>query len=343
MNSDIQNIRWGILGTGKIAQNFACSLAEINSAVKQSVVSRNPDHAVWFSQKFGFTHAHRTLDEFFNDPEIDVIYIATPTNLHYEHCLQALNSGKAILCEKPFTRSWEEASQVVEKARSCGLFCMEAMWMRFNPFIQECRKLIQDQHIGKVCSVNIGIGYQKDLSKLGQPEDGHGAMLGFGCYALSLAFFLFGEPQNYQCQLICTDAGVDVNCAVILIYPHHTVSISISINTTNSNDVHIFGTDGSIYIPSPFIDATDMRVLSNKSPRMGLTQRIGRKLTRIAKPITSLLPQSTNPASIGLIREAEETMRCLRLGLKESPVMPLNESLLIHQLLDKIKSSAVLN
>ncbi|NET00587.1 MAG: Gfo/Idh/MocA family oxidoreductase [Sphaerospermopsis sp. SIO1G2] len=339
MNSDIQSIKWGILGTGKIAQNFAYSLAEINGAVKQSVVSRNPDHATWFAQKFGFARPHRTLDEFFNDPEIEVIYIATPTSLHYQHCLQALSSGKAILCEKPFTRSWEEAHQVVEKAQSCDLFCMEAMWMRFNPFIQESKQLIQEQHIGKVCSVNIGIGYQKDLSKLGQPEEGHGAMLAFGCYALSLAFFWFGEPQDYHCQVIRTDLGVDVNSAIILTYPHHTVSITISINTTNSNDVHIFGTDGSIYIPSPFIDATDMRVLSHKSQKMALTQRVGRKLKRIVKPITSLLPKSTTPARIGLIREAEETMRCLRLGLKESPVMPLKESLLIHQLLDKIKSS----
>lgn len=341
MTSNIQNknIRWGILGAGKIAQNFALSLTEIESALKQSVASRNPDNAVRFSQQFGFAKAHQTLQEFFSDPEIDVIYIATPTSLHYEHCLMALNSGKAILCEKPFTRSWEEAYQVVQQSRSRGLFCMEAMWMRFNPFIQECKQLIQQNHIGEVCSLNIGIGYQKDMAQLGQPEDGRGAMLVFGCYALNLAFFLFGKPQNQQYQVIRTDTGVDVNCAVILGYPNHTVSITVSINGTQSNDVHIVGTDGSIHIPSPFIDPTDMQVFSNRSQRMKLTQRISRKFERMAKPLTRLFPQYTNPARIGLIREAEETMRCLRLGLTESPVMPLNESLEIHKLLDAIQSS----
>ncbi|WP_071191052.1 Gfo/Idh/MocA family oxidoreductase [Trichormus sp. NMC-1] len=337
MTSDIQNIRWGILGTGQIAENFALSLTGLEGAVKQSVASRNPNNAVRFSQQFGFANAHQTLQDFFNDPEIDVIYIATPTSLHQEHCLMALNSGKAILCEKPFTRSWEEAYQVVEQSRSRGLFCMEAMWMRFNPFIQECKQLIQQKHIGDICSLNAGIGYKKDLAKLGQPEDGRGAMLVFGCYALNLAFFLFGEPQNHQCQVIRTDAGVDVNCAVILGYPNHTVSITATINGTQSNDVHIVGTDGCIHIPSPFIDPTSMQVISNQAQKIGLTERIGRKLGRMAKPLTGLFPQYTNPARIGLIREAEETMRCLRLGLTESPIMPLNESLAIHQLLDTIQ------
>ncbi|MBK1986503.1 Gfo/Idh/MocA family oxidoreductase [Sphaerospermopsis aphanizomenoides BCCUSP55] len=339
MTSNLKNIRWGILGTGKIAQNFAFSLTEIESAVKHSVASRNPANAVNFSQKFGFANAHQTFEEFFSHPDIDVVYIATPTSLHHEHCLMALNSGKAILCEKPFTRSWEEAYQVVEQSRSRGLFCMEAMWMRFNPFIQECKQIIQQKHIGEVCSLNLGIGYQKDLAKLGQPEDGRGAMLVFGCYALNLAFFLFGEPQNYQCQVIRTDTGVDVNCAVILGYPNHTVSITASINGTQSNNVHIVGTDGSIHIPSPFIDPTEMQVFSSRSPKITITQRIGRKLERVAKPLTSLFPKYANPAKIGLTKEAEETMRCLRLGLIESPIMPLNESLAIHRLLDEIQSS----
>lgn len=338
MTIDIQNIRWGILGTGKISQDFAASLGGIESAVKQSVASRDPNNAVQFSRQFGFITAHQTLQDFFSDPEIDVIYIATPTRFHREHCLMALSNGKAILCEKPFTRSWEEACEVVEQSRSRRLFCMEAMWMRFNPIIQECKQLIQQKQIGEVCSLNVGIGYKKDLGRLGQPEDGRGAMLVFGCYALTLAFFLFGEPQIHQCCVIRTDTGVDVNCAILLGYPNHTVSITTSINGRQTNDVHIVGTDGSIHIPSPFIDATSIQVIGDRTQKIGLTQRIGRKLERVAKPLTGLFPQNANLRGSGLRGEVEETMRCLRLGLTESPLMPLNDSLAIHRLLDAIQS-----
>lgn len=338
MTFDSRNIKWGILGTGKIAQNFALSLAGIENAVKQSVASRDPNNAVRFSRQFGFTTAHQTLQDFFSDPEIDVVYIATPTSFHREHCLMALNNGKAILCEKPFTRSWEEVREVVEQSRARRLFCMEAMWMRFNPWIQECKQLLQQKHIGEICSLNAGIGYQKDLGRLGQPEDGCGAMLVFGCYALNLAFFLFGEPQNHQCQVIRTGTGVDVNCAILLGYPNHNVSITVSINGTQSNEVHIVGTHGNIHIPAPFIDATNMRVVSDRIQKIRLTQQIGRKLERIVKPLTGLFPQYKNSPGSGLRGEAEETMRCLRLGLTESPLMPLNESLAIHQLLDAIQS-----
>ena len=332
-------IRWGILGTGKIAQDFAGKLSQVKGAIAQGVFSRNPQNASSFSSRFGVVSAYHSLPDFFKDPAIDVVYIATPTPLHQEHCLLALEHGKAILCEKPFTLSWEAAQTVVEASRSKGLFCMEAMWLRFNPLIQECKQLISQGKIGDLCSVNLEIGYRKDIAQLLSQEQGRGAMHLFGCYGLSLAFFLFGEPQSHKHEAIKNEAGVDLTASILLSYPQHTVSITAGIKGTHSNEVHIVGSEGSIHITSPFIDATSLRVSTNSSKQVGFGQRLSNKLARVTQPLNELFSSTSQYKGSGLRGEAEETMRCLRQGLQESPLMPLDESLAIHRLLDEIRQS----
>ena len=339
ITSESSVVRWGILGTGKVAQDFAANLAKVPGAVKQAVISKHPQNASNFSRRFGVINTYQTLPEFFQDPTIDVVYIATPTSLHHKHCLLALEHGKAVLCEKPFTLSWEEAQSVIETSRAKGLFCMEAMWLRFNPLIQKCKSLISQGTIGDICSLNLEIGYSKKLSQLGNPEQGRGAMHLFGCYGLSLAFFLFGEPQNYQCEIIKNESGVDLTVAILLRYPNHTVSITAGIKGTHSNEVHIVGSEGSIHIPSPFIDATNLHISGNTSLQTKLSQRLNNRLIRVTHPLKELFSFNSQFKGSGLRGEAEETMRCLHQGLPESPVMSLQESLLIHRLLDEIRQS----
>jgi predicted dehydrogenase len=200
--------------------------------------------------------------------------------------------------------------------------------------------LIEQKAIGEICSVTIGIGYRKDLDSLGQPEDGLGVMHRFGCYPLSLAFYMWDKPQSQKFEIIKTNTGVDINCAVILGYPNHTVSIIAGINGTQSNEVYIVGTKGSIRIPAPFFDATSIQVRGTQtSQKKGLKQRLGKKLARIIQPFDKLLSRSsTSPfEGSGLRGEAAEVMRCLNQGLLESSLMPLDESISIHQLLDKIR------
>jgi predicted dehydrogenase len=335
-------VKWGVLGTGPIAKAFARQLTKIDEAVKWAVASHNPQNAVRFAREYGFSRPHQSLDAFFGDTEIEVIYIATPTRLHQQHCLQALKAGRAILCEKPFTGSVEEARVVVERARSLKLFCMEAMWLRFNPLIQQCKQLIQDGSIGDVSSMHVEIGYKKDIAELGAPSDAMGAMLVYGCYPLSLSYFFFGTPQSVQFSTIYTKDDVDITSGVVLGYPAHTVSLTVNVNGTESNEAHIVGSRGSVKIHSPFINATDMTVISERYPPPALRDRLYRKIDPIITLFGyrfSILDRKRRALrDSGLSGEAIEAMRCIEEGLTESPWMPLDETLEIHDLLDRIRS-----
>ena len=329
-------IRWGILGTGKIAHDFSENLTQVPGAIKQAVFSRNSQNAINFANKFDFLTNYQTLQEFFQDPDIDIVYIATPTALHKEHCLLAIENGKAVLCEKPFTLDWQSAHQVIEASRAKNLFCMEAMWLRFNPLIQECKSRIAAGEIGDICSLNLEIGYRKNLSQLRTTEQGRGVMHRFGCYGLSLAFFLFGKPQSYKSHIVRNEAGIDIIGAVLLCYPSHTVSITAGIKGTNSNEVRIVGSVGSIKIPSPFIDPQNLYVSKDNLQSAGFIQKLGNKIKRVAQPLFSRFSSKSKLTGSGFRGEITESMNCLDQGLQESEIMPLDESLTIHRLLDDI-------
>lgn len=332
-------IRWGILGIGKISQDFATNLNQIPTAIKQAVVSRNFQNTVGFAQQFDFLKSYRTLPEFFQDPDIDVVYIATPTSLHREHCLLALEHGKAVLCEKPFTLSYQEAQEVVETSRTKEIFCMEAMWLRFNPLMQKCKDLISRGEIGDICSLNLEIGYRKDITQLKTKDQGLGVMHRFGFYGISLAFYLFGEPQMYQSYIIRNKAGVDITGTILLGYSNHTVTITAGIKGNHTNEVHIVGSEGSIHISSPFIDATNLYVMKDSDGKGEFGQPLKNKINKFMRPFKQLLPPKSELKGSGFRGEIEETMICLRKGLPESPIMPLKESLAIHRLLDDLLQS----
>ena len=145
-----QPVRWGILSTGRIASVFAEALQSIDDAHLVAVGSRSADSAAVFGERFNVPRRYASYEELAADPDVDIIYIATPHALHYENCLLCLNHGKAVLCEKPFTINARQAAEVVAVARERGLFLMEAMWTRFLPAIVRLRELLAQGVIGEV-------------------------------------------------------------------------------------------------------------------------------------------------------------------------------------------------
>ena len=129
-----RKIRWGILSTGNIAKKFAEGLKSSPQAELVAVGSRRQESADSFGEAFGVAHRHASYELLAADAEVDAVYIGTPHPMHYEDAMLCLESGKAVLCEKPFAMNEQQAREMMAVAESRGLFLMEAMWTRFLPY-----------------------------------------------------------------------------------------------------------------------------------------------------------------------------------------------------------------
>ena len=195
-------IRWGVLGTGRIAGDFAQALRDVPDAALVAVASRNAATAQAFGRKFHVEQCYGSYQELADADDVDAIYIATPHPMHAANAIMALEGGKAVLCEKPFTINRREAEQVVNLAREKGLFLMEAMWSRFIPAIDEVERLIASGEIGKVHQLSADLGFRATDDPAHRLHDmalGGGALLDLGIYPLSMAAAQCGSVPLPRC------------------------------------------------------------------------------------------------------------------------------------------------
>ena len=313
--------RWGILGTGGIATSFVTDLRLLPDAVPAAVGSRTPESAAAFAERHGFARAHGSWAELAADPDVDVIYVATPHASHLDAAMECLRAGKAVLCEKPITLDRASAEQLVREARAREVFLMEAMWMRCNPAIRDLTARIADGVIGEVRAVHADFGLQGPFEaghRLRDPGMGGGALLDLGVYPINLAHLILGTPESVQSWAHLTPERVDENTGLLFGYPSGAVAaLTCSINGATRNAASITGTEGRIALPVGFF-----------APH-------GYALTRAgAEPeeITFDFPGR------GYHFEAAEVQRCLAEGLLESPLMPHVATLEIMGLLDSIRN-----
>jgi predicted dehydrogenase len=356
-----QSIRWGILGTGFIAGEFAKGLNSVNQGQLYGVASRNPANAQAFAKIFQLTQVYDSYAELVKDPDIDVVYIATPNQTHKDLCILCLEAGKPVLCEKPFTLNAQETREVIEVARRQQVFCMEAMWMRFMPLIQSVKSMITQGAIGdvKILTADFGYPFTYDPNnRFFASEFGGGALLDRGVYGISLAYYLLGEPSKITAQATITPTDVDEQSAIIFNYPQGQLAIlSQSLCTYSSNQAVIMGTKGKITIDELFIKPEKISVKyfsqltqSYPSPLIPLSAK--QKLIAALKQNQTI--KRTYLSLLGLLKsekttiqplagngykyEAIEVMNCLNQGQLESKIMPLEETLKIMEIMDKIRS-----
>ncbi len=312
-------IRWGILGTGNIAQQFARGLAELPDAQLVGVGSRNLETAQAFATDFGAAHAHGSYDALAQDSEAEVVYIATPHTLHAENSLLCLGAGKAVLCEKPFALSAAQAQTVIDAARAEGLFLMEAMWTRFFPLFGTLRELVEAGRIGepKLLHADFGFAGPVTQNRLFNPELGGGALLDVGVYPVSLASYLLGTPTEVSSHAHLGKTGVDEQNAIVLKHQNGALALlSSTIRAATPQEAFIMGTEGNIRVCAPWW----------QPEKLVLTDTNGEET------FSSPLPHN------GYAYEAAEVMRCLREGRLGSPLMPLAETLSIMQTLDTCRA-----
>jgi predicted dehydrogenase len=315
---------WGLIGTGGIAQSFAADLMYTESARAAAVGSRQMDSANRFADRLNIPNRHASYEALVADPDVDVVYVATPHPMHHANALLALRAGKPVLVEKAFTMNATEAEELVATARAEGLFLMEAMWTRFLPHVAEIRRLLAEGALGEVVTVTADHGQwfaQVRDFRLFAPELGGGALLDLGVYPVSFASMVLGKPDRTVTLVDPAFTGVDGQTSMLFGYASAAQAVlTCTLFAESPTRGAIVGTDARIEIDGNFYAPTSFDVISRKGER-----------TRFEAPHEGR----------GLWHEAEEVARCLREGLLESPFMPLDESVEIMQTMDAVLQGAV--
>ncbi|MCC6144441.1 MAG: Gfo/Idh/MocA family oxidoreductase [Candidatus Hydrogenedentes bacterium] len=315
--------RWGILGTGAIANQFAEGLRAVADAELAAVGSRNQATADAFAAKWGVPRAHASYDALADDPDIDIIYIATPHPLHAENSILALQSGKAVLCEKPFTVNAAQANALITVARGEGRFLMEAMWSRFHPVMDDIRRWLEEGAIGEPRMLQADFGFRADPQETPRLLDAGlagGSLLDVGVYPISLASMIFGtQPPHIATEAAISGYGTDEQAACIFRYESGALALlSSAVLTETPWEAVIMGTEGWIRIDRPFWN-----------PGRATLERPGHD------PVVAEPPRTGN----GYNYEAAAVQACLADGNLEHPLMPLDESLAIMETLDRIRAA----
>jgi predicted dehydrogenase len=316
-----KKFRWGIISTGHISNKFAEALNFFPEAELIAVASRTLDKASAFASRHSIPKAYSSYQELADDPEIDVVYIGTPHAFHLEDAVLCMRKGKSVLCEKALTINAAEAREMVRVAREENVFLMEAMIPRHIPLLKKVVQWVKDGRIGEVrmvkatrCARGVFAPGARHLN----PELGGGSLLDVGVYVISFASQIFGKPPVEAVGLgHIGEVGSDEQGAAVLKYDKGEIAdLSFALRTEAVNEAYIHGTEGYIKIPDLFAVPTKASLFINK-----------KELEVLEEPIIGN----------ALNYEAEEVMRCMKEGLKESPFMPLDESIEIMEVMDKIR------
>ena len=314
------DFRWGILASGGIAQAFARDLSYFNNHIVAAVGSRSKESADSFATEFPGCVAYGSYEELVSDPTLDAIYVATPHPFHVSNTVLALNAGKPVLCEKPFTINAAEARQMKAAADANGVALMEAMWARFLPHMHRVREILASGVLGEIWAVEADHGQR--LSDYANPRHwepslGGGALLDLGIYPISFAHMVLGKPDSITSSATFTDKGVDASSAAIFNYKSGAQAILTSnMMVSTSCRASICGTLGKIEIDRTFYNPASMRVIMHDGT-------------------TTEYPNDYK--GHGLREQAKEFERVVRSGAMNSPILTPEESIEIMGSLDEIR------
>ena len=310
--------RWGIAGPGRIAGLVAGDFAYVPNAALVAVGSRSQQRAETFARAHGLARAHGSYAELIGDPQVDVVYIATPHPQHYAIAIAALRAGKAVLVEKAFTATLAGAQEVVAEARQRGVFAMEAMWTRFQPAVVRARELLAEGAIGEILSVQADLGIVRAFDpsdRLFARELGGGALLDLGVYTVSFAQMVCGAPETVFAVGAYEPNGVEASATLLLGFEGgRSATLTTSLHADLPGAARIFGNRGWIELPPRFHHATEL-----------VLHRDGHGPEALSLP----------HLGSGYAHELIEVTECVRAGRTESAVMPLDDTLAVMAVLER--------
>ncbi|MGO4595200.1 Gfo/Idh/MocA family protein [Leifsonia sp. 2TAF2] len=311
--ADAPPLRWGVLGPGGIAADFTDALHRHSRQRVVAAGSRSAERAAAFAAAHGVERSHGSYEALVADPEVDVVYVATPHSEHLEHALLAIAAGKNVLIEKPMAVTAAQARQIVAAARGAGVFAMEAMWTRYLPQTDIARQLLERDALGEVRVVTADFGGRAAYdpsSRLWNPELAGGALLDLGVYTVSWASFAIGAPAGIIASGTLAPTGVDDQAALVLSSAsgaHALLSTTLRAGTPSL--ATICGSEGRIETDSPFWGPSGLRVF----------RADGTLAAHWRDPYG-------RPYRDGMAYEAAALARYVAEGRTESPVHPLAEA-----------------
>lgn len=318
----MNKIKWGIIGTGKIAHTFAEALKATPDAELIAIASRNADKAADFAEKFGFIHSYGSYAELAEKSGADVVYIATPMSKHYEDSILCLKNGKHVLCEKSVTLNCTELEEILALAKEKNLFFMEAMWMKCRPVYLKAIEWAKSGRIGEIRYIKADfcnlVPYNHD-DRLFNPECGGGALLDLAVYPLTLAAdFLGGTPDTIISSAHIGNDGIDLSNSILLKYQNGSfASLDSGFEIPLRNNAVISGTEGLIILGDWF-HCTCNPVL----------------LDRCCNEVENInIPDEIN----GYEYEIREVHRCLANNMTESTLVPHSSTMNIMRIMDECR------
>jgi len=309
-------IRWGFLGAGGIAASMAADLPH-GSNMLYAVAARDARRAASFAERFGASRSYGSYRTLVEDPDVDIVYIATTHPFHREQALMAIDAGKPVLVEKPLALNAAHAREVLTAARDKGVFAMEAVWMRTNPLVLRAREMVADGVIGDVVAVHADFSIGLDFDpghRLYDLANGGGALLDLGVYPMHFAWLFLGRPDTQQVLGTLSPTGSDATVAIQWGYASGaTAQLRCAVTAQTPGLATIAGTAGSITAEPWFLNPERLIVTTSGGE------------SRIDGEQTAYSPQ---------IQEVE---RCLRAGLLESPLAPHADTVAILELIDQAR------
>jgi predicted dehydrogenase len=313
-------LRWGILATGWIAEQFTRDL-QLTGRPVVAVGSRSQKAAERFAARFGIPRTHASYADLAADPEVDIVYVATPHPMHAANAIMALEAGKHVLVEKAFTINAAEAQRVVDAADRHGRVVLEAMWTRFLPHMVRVREILASGQLGDI--ISLVADHTQDLPddpghRLNDLALGGGALLDLGIYPISLAWDVLGEPTRIEAMARFKPTGADAEVATLFRHRNGAISTTLSASdAAGPNTASIIGTKGRIDIGQVWYLPANLRVYDSEH--------------RLVEEYVS------NVAGRGMQYQAAEIEHLIRTGQSAGTILPPTETVAIMQTLDTIR------
>jgi predicted dehydrogenase len=319
----MKTYKWGVLGAGKMSAKFSKGLKLLPNAELYSVGSKDPARAEQFARENGYRKSYGSYEEFASDPELDIVYIATPHTSHYENTILCLGKGKSVICEKAFSINHREVAEMVNYARENNVFLMEALWPPFQPFYHKAKEILQSGILGRTVNMHAWFSFKPPYD----PNDrkfnlalGGGSLLDIGIYPVIDTLTFMGVPEEIKASASFAPSGSEDSLNAIFRYNDGRLASLYSSFRTNS------GIGCTLYCENG-----------------NLTVARGRDMNQhVVLEVNGQEKQELvfSPDAMGYHWEAEEVIKCLDAGKTESDVVPLSFSLDLMKTMDRIRSEA---
>jgi len=310
-------IKWGIIGLGNIAHQFAKDLALVTDAELVAVGSRTIDKTQKFAKQYAVKKSYGSYQQVIVDPDVDIIYIATPHDSHASLTIQCLQQGKHVLCEKPVALNYNEALHMVETSRAHNKFFMEAFWTRFNPSVKEALLKINNGEIGEVKYINADFAFNVGIpqGRMIDIKTGGGSLLDMGVYPLFLAYVVLGNPNKVLASANFYESGADKQTSMILQYKDSQAVLHSSFVSSSNMVATISGTEGRICLNAIWHETQSYAVIKNNH--------------KVEYPFPT--------KGKGFIYEIVECHQCIRSQKIESEIWSHQNSLDLIKIVDQVR------